>query len=80
MSEVEPEIKKPKKRSKSLKASKPLSFLEKYAQARKDDKSWKRLGASYVWLSDPKEGFIVGEVVERFGEEFVVTTADGQVD
>lgn len=80
MSEVEPEIKKPKKRSKSLKSSKPLTFLEKYALARKDDKSWKRLGTSYVWLSDPKEGFVVGEVLERFGEEFVVSSSDGQVD
>lgn len=67
-------------RQRRLRRKKTTSNLfEKLVQAQTDQNAWKTMGTNFMWVPDEEEGFIVGEITERKGEEVVVLTRDGSV-
>ncbi|KAL0486265.1 myosin heavy chain [Acrasis kona] len=61
-------------------ASQPGSatFYGKLLDARNDSSAWKSMGANYMWVPDDEEGYVVGEILSREGEDAEIQTESGQ--
>jgi len=54
------------------------TFFGKLLDARTDSNAWKSLGGNFMWVPDEEEGFVIGEIINRDGEEVEIQTETGQ--
>jgi myosin heavy subunit len=69
-----------KKKDKKDNVSSEVSFLEHFAEATTNDDTWKTQGQNFIWITDPKEVYVVAEVTDREKNslDFIVTTQFGE--